>query len=457
MLESYSYALYLAMLAFDFIYQRLSELRDRWFFFGRENGEILELFKVYLDLVNERYKEGKSPIIFLGEKKTEKFVSAFLASIAGRGCLFLINPLWQKQEWQQLKTIAKPDIVLGTIPQNFDQGDMPEENCPRIAGVMIPTGGTSGRIKFAIHTWDTLVNSALAFYHYFGCKTINYFVCLPLYHVSGLMPFIRSFTTGGRLFFYPFGLLKKGEYPRENFSGFYISLVPTQLNFFLENNPDFLKQFKAILVGGAPLTNEQMFLARKHALPLAPTYGMTETAGGITILKPEEFASNNKSSGKPLPHAKITTENGVIKVESTSLFKGYYPHYKPQHVFVTDDVGHLDSEGYLHVLGRNSFKIISGGENIFPQEVEEVILATNLVEDVAVKGVKHPYWGEIVACFYVPKNETITAEQIRLRIQGEISSYKIPKIWEKREFIPRNDQGKINYNHPSLTVYYGSN
>lgn len=443
--------LILVMSAFDFVYQRLLELRDKWFFFERENGEILEIFKGYFNRINEGHKKGESPIVFLGEKKTERFVAAFFASIASRGCLFLLNPLWQKQEWQQVNVIAKPDIVLGIVPQ-IQPEQIPEENSPRFEGIMIPTGGTSGKIKFVIHTWETLVNSALGFYHYFDCQAINYFVCLPLHHVSGLMPIIRSFITGGKLFFYPFSLLKRGEYPREKFYDFYISIVPTQLNFFLENNPDFLKAFKAVLVGGAPLTDEQIILARKYGLPLAPTYGMTETAGGVTILKPEDFGSNNNSSGRPLPHVKITTEDGIIQVKSTSLFKGYYPHYQPRDVFLTDDLGYMDSDGYLHVLGRNSLKIISGGENIFPQEVERAILATNLVKDVVVKGVKHPYWGEAVACFYVPINEAITAEEIRQRIRGEISGYKIPKIWEKREFIPRNEQGKINYNHPSLMV-----
>lgn len=81
--------------------------------------------------------------------------------------------------------------------------------------------------------------------------------------------------------------------------------MPTQLQFFLDKNPFFLQQFKTILVGGASISPQQINLARTYNLPLALTYGMTETASGITILKPEYFTNNNNSSGQVLPHANI--------------------------------------------------------------------------------------------------------------------------------------------------------
>ena len=340
---------------------------------------------------------------------------------------------------------------------------------------MIPTGGTSGKIKFAIHTWKTLTNSAQSFYQFFGSLPINSFCCLPLYHVSGLMQFIRSFISNGNLVINSFQDVKNNYQNLTNYQDYFISLVPTQLQFFLDNNPPFLQQFKTILVGGASISPQQIALAREYNLPLALTYGMTETASGITILKPEYFTKNNHSNGQILPHANIilndsypinfalikqnqsplnpplirgegNKQQDIISIKATSLFKGYYPHYEEKEIYLTDDIGYVDEEGFLYILGRNSQKIITGGENVFPVEIERAILNTNLVKDVVVKAEKDPYWGDAIASYYVPKNQDIKPEEIKEKLKGEISNYKIPKIWYCVLEIPRNAQGKVVIN-----------
>ena len=129
---------------------------------------------------------------------------------------------------------------------------------------------------------------------------------------------------------------------------------------------------------------------------------MTETASGVTILKPQDLSKNLNTVGQNLPHAKIFIDpqkKGIIKIRTSSLFKGYYPHVKDNNILTTDDIGYLDNQGYLSVLGRNSQKIITGGKNVFPLEVEKEILRTNLVKDVYVTGVRDDYWGEVVTVF----------------------------------------------------------
>ena len=113
---------------------------------------------------------------------------------------------------------------------------------------MIATGGTSGKIKFAIHTWQTLTASAESFHCFFDSVPLHFYSCLPLYHVSGLMPVIRSFVSRGKtVCFGPFHYLKNNRSINDNYNDYFISFVPTQLQFFLDKQPDFLTKFKLIL------------------------------------------------------------------------------------------------------------------------------------------------------------------------------------------------------------------
>ncbi|NCO75485.1 MAG: 2-succinylbenzoate--CoA ligase [Cyanobacteria bacterium] len=424
------------------ILSQLKLLNTQWIFnYKSENLE--KLITDYITKIN-CYNDIKiKPIIFIAETESYKFIAAFFASIITNSCVFLINPHWQIREWQQIEKIVKPDIIFGNINYNFSSIN---QNSPSFTGIMIPTGGTSGKIKFAIHTWETLTASAMGFYQYFGNLSINSYCCLPLYHVSGLMQVIRSFITEGKLVINSFQNVKNNLEIIEDYQDYFISLVPTQLQFFLDNNPQYLTKFKTILVGGASIYPHQILLANKHNIPLALTYGMTETASGISILKPQEIQENNYNNGQILPHAQVIVnekKDSIIKIKSTSLFKGYYPHVKTIDIFITDDVGYVDKKGYLYILGRNSQKIITGGENIFPLEIERAILATNLVKDVYIIGQKNDYWGEIITAFYVPLNSSIKTEDIKAKLVSQIANYKIPKVWEKVTEIPRNSQGKV--------------
>ncbi len=235
---------------------------------------------------------------------------------------------------------------------------------------MIPTGGSSGKIKFAIHTWDTLMSSVQGFKEYFQLNYINSFCVLPLYHVSGLMQFMRSLTTGGQLAILPFKALESGQIYNIEISTFFISLVPTQLQRLLQNPAltKWISQFATVMLGGAPAWDELLEKARFHGIRLAPTYGMTETASQIATLKPDDFISGKVNSGKILPHAQVIIRNqqgkildinqpGNITIQAQSLALGYYPKFwHNQDYFQVDDVGFLDAQGYLNIVRRNSDK-----------------------------------------------------------------------------------------------------
>ncbi|NJO71996.1 MAG: AMP-binding protein [Oscillatoriales cyanobacterium RM1_1_9] len=214
--------------------------------------------------------------------------------------------------------------------------------------------------------------------------------------------------------------------------------------------------------GGAPAWSELLDQAREQHIQLAPTYGMTETAAQVVTLKPQDFLAGNNSVGQALPHAKVTVyqdlgevcainQPGLITIQTNSLMWGYYGEssllnstaLNPDRCFQTDDLGYFDQQGYLTIIGRNSQKIITGGENVFPGEIELAIQATNLVEDVCVVGLPDRHWGQVVAAVYVPKPFT-SAALLNAKLQGQLSSYKLPKHWIEIPQIPRNPQGKIN-------------
>ena len=453
------------------------DFNDLNYLIGANSPDFSLLAKSYLTQILNLNK--KSVFIFLAEEDPVKFFAGFLTAIATESHLFLLNPNWQENEINQVLNLAKPDLIFGNFQdkirhKNKDNSQIWLENCqsevrfkspglfpPQFpqARIMIPTGGTSGQVKFAIHTWETLSASVQGFSQYFQLAKINSFCILPLYHVSGLMQFVRCFLTGGKLAIASYKKLKQNvNYYSIKPEDYLLSLVPTQLQYLLANNPEWLAKFKLVLVGGAATNNQLLEQARKYQIKIALTYGMTETASGITFLKPEDFLRGNNSNGKILPHAQIMINNptkpehknrvqGIIKVRSKSLFYGYYPHqFKEQRDFITDDIGYVDQNGYLYILGRNSKKIITGGENIFPQEIETVIIATGLVQDVCVFGIPDLKWGEVAVAVYVPKFPHICEDTIKQAIALKLTKYKIPKSWVRVKELPRNEQGKIKYN-----------
>ncbi len=372
-----------------------------------------------------------------------QFIAIFLAAVAAECPVVLGHPHWQQSEWQQVSQIVQPELVFGkSLNSNRFSGLTRVE--PRNL-IMIPTGGTSGKIRFAIHNWQTLTASVKGFCQYFQLEKVNSFCILPLYHVSGLMQLMRVFLTQGKLYLSSYKNLKR-SLPDCETHDYFISLVPTQLQWLLENHPSWLGTFQTVLLGGAAPWESLINSARKLLIPLAPTYGMTETASQVVTLHPQDFLAGNNSSGKPLPHVdlRINTQ-GVIQIKSPSLCLGYYPDYQPENqIFETDDVGYFDQDNYLYILGRNSQKIITGGENVFPTEVEKAILATKLVKDVAVIGVADEQWGEAIAAIYVPQEEISSAGMIQEALLTALAKYKHPKYWLAVEKLPRSPQGKLN-------------
>ncbi|WP_375512076.1 2-succinylbenzoate--CoA ligase [uncultured Nostoc sp.] len=459
----------------------LNNLAQNDWFIGYNSYQFNQIVQeLYLKLI-QLSAYGIPLKIILAEREPLRFLASFIAACAANCPVFLCNPDWGTQEWQQVFDLVKPDIIWGIGNREWGVGNrewgIGNRNCeeitiispsspsspssPHSPLIMIPTGGSSGQIKFVIHTWETLIASVQGFTEYFQLKQVNSFCVLPLYHVSGLMQFIRSFTTGGKLAILPFKAVEKGQTFNIKQSEFLISLVPTQLQRLLQNSEltEWLSQFNTVLLGGAPAWNELLEKARFHRIRLAPTYGMTETASQIATLKPDDFLGGKISSGQILPHAKVTIRNqqgeilnsnqiGNITIYAQSLALGYYPITKENQAdFQVDDLGFLDTQGHLNIVGRNSDKIITGGENIYPAEIESAIQATQMVADICVIGIPDKHWGQALTAIYIPKQLDTSALKIQILLKDKLSKFKIPKYWIPQQNLPRNSQGKINRQH----------
>jgi o-succinylbenzoate---CoA ligase len=437
----------------------------------KENSQAFkELIKVKLEQISSLSSKSLDKLnIIVAESDPLNFLAAFLAGVIKGVNIFLCDCDWQQYEWLQVLKLVQPDLVFAE-QQTKDliwelnklniSNQVPQQKfaLSQESLIMIPTGGSSGKVKFAMHTWSTLSASVAGFQQYFNCQAINSFCTLPLYHVSGLMQFMRSFITQGNLIICAYKIVKTQQIIF-NQQDYFISLVPTQLQYLIESIPAWLAEFNTVLLGGANISRSLCDQARKLNIPLAPTYGMTETASQIVTLKPKDFLAGNNSSGQVLPHAEIMIKPkansiGLINLKCASLCLGYYPQvFHPSDLFTTDDLGSIDVAGYLYLSGRNSQKIITGGENVFPAEVETAILATKLVKDLCIIGISDRHWGQIVTAVYVPLKAKQSLDLIKSEIKLQIAKYKQPKIWIEVNSLPRNNRGKINYHQVKEIAY----
>lgn len=413
---------------------------------------------------------GNPPVILLATAEPVEFLAGFIAACTAACPVFLGNPHWAEAEWRQAMALIAPDLLWqGPDDRRFENHVSEPVFSKRqnwagqhTSPIFVPTGGSTGQVRFAVHTWETLTASVEGFRQYFAVDRVHSCCLLPLYHVSGLMQFLRSFLSGGRLAVLPPSVVETGLTEFDP-AGFFLSLVPTQLQRALAHPEaiDWLRQFRTVLLGGAPAWPDLLEQGQAAHIPLAPTYGMTETASQVATLKPEEFLNGQTGSGRVLPHARIEILNeqgqalgagqvGTIAIQARSLCLGYYPANPAPgqtHSHLTDDLGYFDANQVLHLIGRSSHKIISGGENIFPPEVEAAIRASGLVADVCVVGLPDRHWGEIVVAVYVPSTvqHSGTVTQLQAALTDRLSRFKHPKRWIAVAELPRSPQGKLNY------------
>lgn len=378
--------------------------------------------------------DGRSGATIVAAETPEDFMSAFSAAVAGGGEVFVTDPLWSDAQRMRLNELVG---AAGDANREWRR--------ERQRGwLMIPSGGSSGGLKFARHDEETLAAAVRGFCGHFGLSRVNAVGVLPLYHVSGLMAWMRCVLTGGTYRPWSWTELKEGKRP-ELAPGetWVLSLVPTQLQRLLDQ-PEavaWLRRFEIVFVGGGPIWPTLAEEAARAGLPISLSYGMTETAAMVTALRPGEFLAGARTSGAALPHARIAiAADGTVGLTGESVFRGYFPEWRETREFQTEDLGEIDAAGHLRVLGRRDALIITGGKKVQPTEVEAALRASGEFADVAVIGVPDDEWGQAVVACHPAGGKTPDLARAMVALSGPMR----PKRFVAIADWPRTAQGKIN-------------
>ena len=230
------------------------------------------------------------------------------------------------------------------------------------------------------------------------------------------------------------------------------SLVPTQLDRLIEGWGDAPPppSLRCILVGGARAPGDLLDRALERGWPIALTYGMTEMWSQVATAPPALVRSHPGSVGPPLEGVEVAVDpEGEILVRGPTQALGYVggegeAWTDGEGWYRTGDIGLVDERGDLRITGRRSDRIISGGVNVDPSEVEDVLRAHPAVRDAVVLGVPSREWGETVAAVVVPVWGTFELAEVETFLRDRLSGPKRPRMWKIEATLPRNANGKID-------------
>jgi o-succinylbenzoate---CoA ligase len=303
------------------------------------------------------------------------------------------------------------------------------------------TSGTSSQPKPVVLTYSNYMASARASQANLGVAEDDRWLCvLPLFHIGGLSILIRSVIAGTaavvheRFDEYRVGAaLESGHITLASF-------VATMLRRLQSVGLDSAPRLRAALIGGGPVPEDLLKWAGSMGLCVVQTYGMTETCSQVATLSPSEAHSAPAACGRPLEGARIEiSDRGEILVSGAMVSQTAVSDDGWLH---TGDRGYFDQRGLLHVEGRLSDVIVTGGENVACQEVEQALSAHPQVTDAAVVGRSDPHWGEVIVAYLVC-SEKLTDAQVYRHCREELASYKVPKSLQRVDSLPRNAQGKL--------------
>ena len=338
---------------------------------------------------------------------------------------------------------------------------------PRHVLAIIYTSGTTGQPKGAMLTvanfWWSAIGSALNL----GVRDDDrWLACLPLFHVGGLSIVFRSVIYGIT------AVLHEGFDPDpvndaiESDGVTMISVVAVMLQRMLDARDDrrYPASLRCVLLGGGPAPRPLLERSVALGVPVVQTYGLTETASQVATLAPEDALRRLGSAGKPLypNELRIVTDDGgeadvdvagEIVVRGPVVMAGYAGRPDATAAAIVDgwlhtrDIGRVDAGGYLYVLDRRDDLIITGGENVYPAEVEAVLVAHPWVAEAGVVGLPDDRWGQRIVAVVRVTADADTGDPgsaLRAHCRTMLAGYKVPgEIRILSDPLPRTASGKL--------------
>jgi O-succinylbenzoic acid--CoA ligase len=345
-------------------------------------------------------------------------------------------------------------------------GNMSEEN---IFGYFF-TSGTSCSPKIVPLKRKQMISAARSSAQNLHPETNElWLLCLPLYHIGGISVILRSLLYGSGIYrLDDFDAEESGRLLSENTQVTAASLVPTMLKRLMEQHTfSPHPQLKGILLGGGPMPPELLAKCIDQKIPVIPSYGMTETCAQIAanpLFSAPEDPELFRSAGRIFPPNLIeirdekgqqATKNssGVVWLKGPQVFDGYINNadsmidtssFNSNGWFYTGDFGRLNDQGRLFIEARRTDLIISGGENVSPYEVEQVIKAIPGIREAAVIGLPDEIWGQKVAAAVVfEESKSRSKSELRKILKERLEEFKVPKEIIAVESLPRTETGKV--------------
>ncbi len=326
------------------------------------------------------------------------------------------------------------------------------------------TSGSSGKpkgalITYGMHWW----NAAASALNIGAYPEDAWLANLPFFHIGGLSILMRSVIYGMRVIihdkFDPVAANKAIAEDRATI----ISVVAVTLQKMLNALPDdslFPPWLRVVLLGGGPAPESLLRECLRRGAPVCQTYGLTESCSQAVTLAPQDTLRKIGSAGRPLPAVQLKIlrdgketaahEAGEIYLKGPTITKGYY-HLTDLNTsvfqngwFATGDIGSRDEEGYIYIHDRRADLIISGGENIYPAEIEAVLTGHPDVADAGVCGIDDEQWGKVPAALIkLRQGSQLTAQELREYAAQRLAKFKCPRKIVFTDDVPRNAAGKL--------------
>ena len=349
--------------------------------------------------------------------------------------------------FESLERILSDEEADDTFDWTFEDRDI---------AVIMNTSATTGQFKSVPLRWGQIRAHVQASKEVLGkTEQDNWLMVLPLFHVSGLSILMRSLYNGTAVTILPkydeAQVLKLIESEDINM----MSLVPTILT---QLEPSITHhKLRIILLGGEFIPMALIDACEKKSLPIYKTYGMTETFSQSVTFSVLDYPHKRDSVGKSLPGMQVRIDNpdadgvGEIHLTGPMVMTGYIDKEPIDGDLNTDDIGYVDEDGFVYILNRRKDLIISGGENIYPKELEDLVYTLPSVKECAVVPVPDPKWGQVPALFVAfHDGESMTFDEILSFMTNSLAKYKIPKYVKILPALPRNGTGKIVRNELRL-------